>query len=594
MASADDYAAWIVQNQAKKGTPEFDTVAKAYQEAKGAAPVMQDISMAKSIKDELAGRLDWEKNLAGVGMAVDTVAMRVKQLVGGTLNPQETANVQANRELEAASGQVKAGNIAGNLLMTGYPAASLYRGAAAVGRAALPASLAPTLAPTVAGAVTGGTVAALTQPVLPGESTAQNVGVGAAGGAVGDVAARGIARVAQPIIQSRLVQNLLRMGIVPTPGQAAGPTSFGGKLEQRAQSVLGVGDMITGGRNRVGAEFNRAAINQGVPEGQKAIQQIGKEGISQLKLASGANYDRLLAGKTVVPDEALAKAIIAAKQSPMLPLNDAGQKRFDEIIEKLFWQRVPYQNVSTGASSTLPLPAGVISQHAGQKGASVAAMPADKMKAEVIGDLGRAAQKYLKSPDAEQQALGEALMNARDAAQSWMLKSAGVSAKDIAIADTAYGAQKAVEAASKAAKARGGEFSPLQLLRSARPGSATERLAENAQAVLPGIVPNSGTIDRATLAALLLGGGSEASHHFFGTPQYLTALALAPLAYSRTGSRYALGDLVRDFKIPLPYSHHLLIPGQQGLAELLRSSAPYAANVGGTLADLLRNRQPQP
>lgn len=34
MASADEYANWIVANQAKKGTPEFDTVAKAYQEAK--------------------------------------------------------------------------------------------------------------------------------------------------------------------------------------------------------------------------------------------------------------------------------------------------------------------------------------------------------------------------------------------------------------------------------------------------------------------------------------------------------------------------------------------------------------------------------
>jgi len=34
MASADDYANWIVANESKKGTPEFDTVSKAYQEAK--------------------------------------------------------------------------------------------------------------------------------------------------------------------------------------------------------------------------------------------------------------------------------------------------------------------------------------------------------------------------------------------------------------------------------------------------------------------------------------------------------------------------------------------------------------------------------
>ncbi len=35
MATADDYAQWIVNNAGKKGTPEFDTVAKAYAEAKG-------------------------------------------------------------------------------------------------------------------------------------------------------------------------------------------------------------------------------------------------------------------------------------------------------------------------------------------------------------------------------------------------------------------------------------------------------------------------------------------------------------------------------------------------------------------------------
>ena len=34
MATAEQYAQWIVANKDKKGTPEFDTVAKAYQLAK--------------------------------------------------------------------------------------------------------------------------------------------------------------------------------------------------------------------------------------------------------------------------------------------------------------------------------------------------------------------------------------------------------------------------------------------------------------------------------------------------------------------------------------------------------------------------------
>ena len=35
MATADEYAAWIVKNADKKGTSEFETVAAAYADARG-------------------------------------------------------------------------------------------------------------------------------------------------------------------------------------------------------------------------------------------------------------------------------------------------------------------------------------------------------------------------------------------------------------------------------------------------------------------------------------------------------------------------------------------------------------------------------
>jgi hypothetical protein len=37
MATADEYATWIVKNADKKGTPEFDTVAAAYKDARQSA-----------------------------------------------------------------------------------------------------------------------------------------------------------------------------------------------------------------------------------------------------------------------------------------------------------------------------------------------------------------------------------------------------------------------------------------------------------------------------------------------------------------------------------------------------------------------------
>jgi hypothetical protein len=36
MATAADYARWIVENKDKRGTPEFETVARAYQVARDA------------------------------------------------------------------------------------------------------------------------------------------------------------------------------------------------------------------------------------------------------------------------------------------------------------------------------------------------------------------------------------------------------------------------------------------------------------------------------------------------------------------------------------------------------------------------------
>ena len=34
MATADEYASWLVSNSARRGTPQFDTVALAYEQAK--------------------------------------------------------------------------------------------------------------------------------------------------------------------------------------------------------------------------------------------------------------------------------------------------------------------------------------------------------------------------------------------------------------------------------------------------------------------------------------------------------------------------------------------------------------------------------
>jgi len=61
MATAQEYAAWIVQNADKRGTPDFETVAKAYETAKGretTAVTQQQIApvpQAPSVLDQIVG-----------------------------------------------------------------------------------------------------------------------------------------------------------------------------------------------------------------------------------------------------------------------------------------------------------------------------------------------------------------------------------------------------------------------------------------------------------------------------------------------------------------------------------------------------------
>jgi hypothetical protein len=80
MASADDYAAWIVQNADKRGTPEFDTVVKAYQDARGAAPSAQQGSKNNDLASQ-AGLFA----RSGIKAAAALPAMFV-DAVGGVAN----------------------------------------------------------------------------------------------------------------------------------------------------------------------------------------------------------------------------------------------------------------------------------------------------------------------------------------------------------------------------------------------------------------------------------------------------------------------------------------------------------------------------
>lgn len=478
-----------------------------------------------------------ERALAGIGMGMSRVGRGIGQRLG--LVKQEDVTEAAPRDAAlSATGAGMGGEILGNLALTAIPGLGLgglaARGAAAV----LPAAIAPT----VGAAATGGAIAAGTVPVPRGDSLLREAGIGAAGGALGDVAARTVSRLIHPIMQSPEVKELLKRGIVPTPGQAAG----GGMAatEEKLTSIPLAGQIIQSAKVRPRDEFNRVTLNLGMPNGQK-VTQAGNAGFEEVKQELSGAYHRILSGKPVTPDAGLFSAIDNAKTVPQLPLNADGERNFNAIITNVFKQRVP----QTGT------------------------LDASAMKAEIVGDIGKEAQKFLKSQVRAEQVVGEALMEARNTVNQWLVsqvaKSDPRAAAQLAMLDKHYGVRKQIEKAVDRAAAQGGVFTPYQAIRATRPGTEARELANTAQSVLGNRVPNSGTMDRGLMAYLAMHPSSIVN------PAEYAGIPLASLLYSRPGSRYMLGDL---------------IPGQQSLAEIARSAAPAAAQGGRALNEAWQNR----
>jgi hypothetical protein len=111
MATADQYAEWIVKNSAKRGTPEFDTVAQAYQEAKAEENALlaqqQQIQPAPErpgVLDQIVGAGETALTLGTgaiggtVGMIGGAVGGLASQILGGQFGTPE-----ANRAVSEAA-----------------------------------------------------------------------------------------------------------------------------------------------------------------------------------------------------------------------------------------------------------------------------------------------------------------------------------------------------------------------------------------------------------------------------------------------------------------------------------------------------------
>ena len=258
MASADDYAAWIVQNADKRGTPEFDTVAKAYQLAKTEAVpfTLSDPSAGGGTLQ--FGPIDtgihtpqWlDRGLAGTGKAfADTGRQLVNYAtLGGNKAAIDEAKVRDAPLMNTGAGM--AGNFVGNLAqMLGGGAAAGAFGTAAKLPQLVNAARGFLLPQSIPAAVGSGAIMGALEPTGTGESPLKNIGVGAIGGAAIPALA-GAARVGgslvAPFMQSgreKLAGSTLeRFASDPNAILAAkGGSNIPGSVPTLAESVDDVG-----------------------------------------------------------------------------------------------------------------------------------------------------------------------------------------------------------------------------------------------------------------------------------------------------------------------------------------------------------------
>lgn len=196
MASADDYAAWIVKNADKRGTPEFQTVAAAYRDLQsgGESARQQRADADRAQYDPTVGMSTADKLLSMMGSGMVST---LRAVGGGSLAEKfgfpataEEAG-QIDRPLQAASG-------------TGGKVAKV------LGQAA-PSLLAVPVAPASALGIIG-TSAALGAATTEGDlgDRAIGAGAGALGGAVG-AAVPGAFRLAKGVYRG-LTEPLTQAG----------------------------------------------------------------------------------------------------------------------------------------------------------------------------------------------------------------------------------------------------------------------------------------------------------------------------------------------------------------------------------------------
>ena len=408
-------------------------------------------------------------------------------------------------------------------------------------------------------ALGGAAAGALSPTTGEGDFWSQKLGQGArgaAGGAVAGGAGEVLSRAVSPSMTAA-AQSLSDKGITLTPGQAMGGSVR--RVEEAFKSYPILGNFIRGSEKRSIESFNVSALNQ-------ALEPIG---------------------------QALPKGIEAGHEANKKAANLIGDA-YDDILSKLnFKVDAPFaQNMAQLRTLASEMPATQRDQFEAiltnrlegrLKGGVGLSMDGQTLK-QVESEFRNFADQYRRSPDAAQRQLGSALNQTRQEIRDAVARQNGPdNAQRLRNIDYSYAMLVRMEDAASRRGASEGVFRPVDLRDAIRSGDKTVRhrafaqgdallqdFAEAAQSVLPGKMPDSGTIER---GATILG-GSELLAHMLGAGPGLELGAAAPLLgtplYTEAGQR-----LFNQYARPGPT--------RQAAGKGLRAADPYLAPAAGIL-----------
>jgi hypothetical protein len=477
------------------------------------------------------------------------------------LSPKERRQIDVNKQFlnneENTAGRVGgfAADVASFALPGGIAAKGIAKGV----------SMLPRAAQLAAGV---GANAALDAGLSAAYSTgdraeaAQSGLLGSLGGqAAGKVLARTLGGVVKP---SEAGRRMMDQGVQPTIGQAADQGKWTGRtvrsIEERAQSIPIIGDIISKSRNRAVEEgmrgstrYSNEAINayRNVP-GVNPLppKAVGNELLKVVNENASAVYNNALskAGNIQVKGELPSIGDVNLSQ---LAFAEAGSRGVDDAALQRFIDTTVKPKIQGGT------------------------IDGDSWKL-IDSKLGQLAAQFRNSADGDKRLLGDTYQQLQIFWREWLEKSVDPAiSKQVSAANAAWAKMLPLEkaAASAGARRKAGTFSGEQLqsavaaLDKSRFDRASRynpndvaRYANDAAEVLGNTVPDSGTAGR-----LLLGAGATGFALPFGAvPELALAAGLTGSAYSRPAQKALLGG----------YSK------QKALEEALRRRNAYFGDVG--------------